>query len=62
MLSIFNVINSSKKSISAYRKEVSLIHQGFYLCKLGGWKNIIFQTDNPIPFLKISADVVQEGK
>lgn len=32
-----------------------------YLCKLGGWKNILFQTNNPIPFLKISAEVVLEG-
>lgn len=61
LLSIFNVINSHR-SISAYRREISLIHQGFYLCKLGGWKNIIFQTENPIPFLKISGEVVAEGK
>lgn len=29
------------------------------MCKLGGWKNILFQTYNPYPFLRISAEVVE---
>lgn len=29
------------------------------MCKLGGWRNILFQTFNPYPFLKISAEVVE---
>lgn len=59
LLTIFNVADVSLSSF-AYRKEISLIHQGFYLCKLGGWSNILFTTDNPIPFLKINGEVVAE--
>jgi hypothetical protein len=29
------------------------------MCKLGGWKNIIYQSFNPYPFLKINAEVIQ---
>ena len=27
--------------------------------KLAGWKNILFQTYNPIPFLKINGEVIK---
>lgn len=38
---------------------MTLIRQGLYVCKLGGWKNMIFQTSNPFPFLKIGAEVLK---
>ncbi len=57
MLTIFNTANAGKDN-SIKRKELALIYQGFYLIKIGGWVNVLFSTSNPIPFLKISADVV----
>lgn len=59
-MTVFNSTKLHKSNVNV-RKEISLIHQGLYLCKIGGWKNIIFPTSNPIPFLKIGADVVGEG-
>ena len=39
-----------------------MILQGFYVIKLGGWKNALFQTNNPIPFLKIGATIISEAE
>lgn len=36
--------------------------QGLFLMKIGGWKNILFQTNNPIPFLKMNGNVIKDQK
>ena len=43
------------------RRQQKFIYQGFLIFKIGGWKNVLFTTQNPIPFLKINADVVAES-
>ena len=42
------------------RKEIEVLHYGFLLYKYVGWKNILFVTKNPVPFLKINASIVAE--
>jgi hypothetical protein len=60
ILTMFNAV-SSKNGSKAQRKEMALIRQGLYLIKLSGWKNVLFETRNPIPFLKIGGEVVAES-
>ena len=36
--------------------------QALFLIKIGGWKNIIFQTNNPVPFLKMNGNVIKDRK
>lgn len=60
-MTYFNLLNISDDK-SYQSKELALIQQGLYMMKIGGWKNALFQTDNPIPFLKLGATVLVENK
>lgn len=61
IVTFFNALNTGNDSLQQ-SKELALIQQGFYMIKIGGWRNALFQTNNPIPFLKIGANVLMENK
>lgn len=42
------------------RKELGFMVQGMIICKLIGWDQIIFATNNPVPFLKTNADILED--
>ena len=60
VICVMNVFGSSKDR-ETIRKQLKFIYQGFLICQIGGWRNIIFTTQNPVPFLKINSDVIAES-
>ena len=57
LMSVFG----SENDRETVRRQQKFIYQGFVIFKIGGWRNVLFSTQNPIPFLKINADVVAES-
>lgn len=39
------------------KQELHYIYLGFMFCKVIGWKNLVFPTDNPVPFIKVGGEI-----
>ena len=60
---ILNLVNmvSLDNQPDLLQKQEKFLYQNLSMCRMCGWRNVIFSTEDAVPLLRINAEVVGES-